>query len=134
MGDDKLGELDGIAYEERSVGESGYNLKKLLQLWSSMFTSFSILPLRLSLVIGLILSLLGFILALITFVEFFISGDVTSGYTSLFIIVTVFSGAILIALGLLGEYVGRIFLSLNKQPQYIIKNSWGNKKNLDNEK
>ena len=51
-----------------------------------------------------------------------------SGFASIFVSVTIFSGAILIALGVIGEYVGRIFISLNKKPQFVIRDSWTNKK------
>jgi len=93
-----------------------------------MSTSFSVLPLRLSMLMGLILSILGFILATIFFVEKLTDDTVPSGFASIFVAVTIFSGAILIALGLIGEYVGRIFISLNKKPQFVIRDSWPDKK------
>ena len=117
-----------VEHSQRAYGKSGYTLKKLLQVWSSMFTGFSVVPLRLSLILGSMLSILGFIFALLTFIERIIDNTVPSGYATLIIVVTIFSGAILIALGLLGEYVGRIFVSLNKKPQFIIRDSWSNKK------
>ena len=117
-----------VVHDQRSHGKSGYTIRKLLQVWSSMFTGFSVVPLRLSLILGSVLSILGFIFALLTFIERIIDNTVPSGYATLIIVVTIFSGAILIAVGLLGEYVGRIFVSLNKKPQFIIRNSWSNKK------
>ena len=117
-----------VEHSQRAYGKSGYTLKKLLQVWSSMFTGFSIVPLRLSLILGSMLSILGFIFALLTFIERIIDNTVPSGYAAMIIIVTIFSGVILIALGLLGEYVGRIFMSLNKKPQFTIRDSWSNKK------
>ena len=117
-----------VVHDQRSHGRSGYTIRKLLQVWSSMFTGFSVVPLRLSLILGSMLSILGFIFALLTFIERIIDNTVPSGYATLIIVVTIFSGAILIALGLLGEYVGRIFVSLNKKPQFIIRDSWSNKK------
>ena len=124
----KIGRVK-VVHDQRSYGKSGYNIRKLLQVWSSMFTGFSVVPLRLSLILGSMLSILGFIFALLTFIERIIDNTVPSGYATLIIVVTIFSGAILIAVGLLGEYVGRIFISLNKKPQFIIRNSWTNKKN-----
>ena len=117
-----------VVHDQRSHGKSGYTIRKLLQVWSSMFTGFSVVPLRLSLILGSVLSILGFIFALLTFIERIIDNTVPSGYATLIIVVTIFSGAILIALGLLGEYVGRIFMSLNKKPQFTIRDSWSNKK------
>ena len=93
-----------------------------------MSTGFSVVPLRLSLVLGSLLSLLGFIFALLTFIERMLDNTVPSGYATIIIAVTLFSGAILIALGLIGEYVGRIFISLNKKPQFVIRDSWSSKK------
>ena len=118
-----------VEHGKRAYGKSGYTIKKLLQVWASMFTGFSVIPLRFSLALGWILSILGFIFALITFIERIVDNTVPSGYATMIIIVTIFSGVILIALGLLGEYVGRIFISLNKKPQFIIRNSWSEKKN-----
>ena len=117
-----------VEHKERAQGKSGYTLIKMLQLWSNMSTSFSILPLRLSMFMGLTLSILGFILAVLFFIERLVDDTVTSGFASIFVSVTIFSGVILIALGLMGEYVGRIFISLNKKPQFIIRDSWSNKK------
>ena len=117
-----------VVHDQRSHGRSGYTIRKLLQVWSSMFTGFSVVPLRLSLILGSMLSILGFIFALLTFIERIIDNTVPSGYATLIIVVTIFSGAILIALGLLGEYVGRIFMSLSNKPQFTIRDSWSNKK------
>ena len=117
-----------VVHDQRSHGRSGYTIRKLLQVWSSMFTGFSVVPLRLSLILGSMLSILGFIFALLTFIERIIDNTVPSGYATIIIAVTIFAGATLIALGLLGEYVGRIFISLNKKPQFTIRDSWSNKK------
>ena len=123
----KIGKIK-VKHSERTKGKSGYTLKKLLSVWSSMSTGFSVVPLRLSLVLGSLLSLLGFIFALLTFIERMLDNTVPSGYATIIIAVTLFSGAILIALGLIGEYVGRIFISLNKKPQFVIRDSWSSKK------
>ncbi len=119
-----------VQHSQRAHGESGYTIRKLLQHWSNMSTCFSIFPLRLSLLTGLILSFFGFILAVYFFIEKItdIDNNVASGFAAIIISVIIFSGAILIALGLIGEYVGRIFISLNKKPQFVIRDSWRNKK------
>ena len=92
-----------------------------------MFSGFSVVPLRFSLILGSLLSLLGFAFAVLTFIGRLYNSSVPSGYATIIIFITIFSGAILIAVGLLGEYVGRIFVSQNKKPQFIIRNSWSNK-------
>ena len=123
----KIGRIK-IEHDQRIHGKSGYTLMKMLQLWSNMSTGFSIFPLRLSLLMGLTLSFIGFGIAIFFSVERIIYDTYPSGFASIFIAVTIFSGAILIALGLMGEYVGRIFISLNKKPQFVIRDSWSNKK------
>jgi len=128
----KIGRVK-VEHDQRAQGKSGYTLKKLLQVWSSMFTGFSIVPLRLSLIFGSMLSILGFIFALLTIIERIIDNTIPSGYATIIIVITIFSGTILIALGLLGEYVGRIFVHLNNKPQFIIRNTWSNKKKSSNQ-
>jgi len=123
----RIGRLK-VKHDQRAQGKSGYTFLKMLQLWSNMSTSFSVLPLRISMLIGLILSIFGFILAAYFFIQRIMDDAVPGGFASIFVSVTIFSGTILIALGLVGEYVGRIFISLNKKPQFIIRNSWSNKK------
>ena len=124
----KIGRIK-VEHNQRIHGKSGYTLIKMLQLWSNMSTSFSIFPLRLSLLMGSILSFIGFILAIIFLVERLIDDTFPSGLASIFVAVTIFSGAILISVGLVGEYVGRVLISLNKKPQFVIRNSFTNKKN-----
>jgi glycosyltransferase involved in cell wall biosynthesis len=117
---DKIGSVK-LDHNEREVGKSGYTYTKLIRLWLSMFTGFSLIPLRISTVFGLLLSLFGFLYALFTIIDKIFYNNYPSGYPSLIIFILIFSGAILLALGILGEYVGRVFLSLNQKPQYIIK-------------
>jgi undecaprenyl-phosphate 4-deoxy-4-formamido-L-arabinose transferase len=85
-----------------------------------MFTSFSILPLRISILFGLIFSVFGVIIGIYTVFEKLLKPSVPIGYASLFVMVSVFAGVQLIMLGMVGEYIGRIFLSLNRRPQYTI--------------
>ena len=123
----KIGRIE-VEHNQRIRGKSGYTLIKMLQLWSNMSTSFSILPLRLSLLMGSTLSCIGFILAIIFFIKRFTDNTFPSGLASIFVAVTIFSGAILISTGLIGEYVGRVLISLNKKPQFVIRNSFTKKK------
>jgi len=117
---DKIGRVK-IEHHLRQEGRSGYTVKKLISLWLNMFTSFSILPLRVSIIFGFIFSLFGVVLGIYTVLEKLSNPDMPIGYTSLFVVVSVFAGVQLIMLGMVGEYIGRVFLSLNKRPQYIIK-------------
>ena len=122
---DKIGSIK-LEHNERKVGNSGYTYTKLIRLWLSMFTGFSLLPLMVSTIFGIILSSFGFFYAIFTVIDKIFYNNYPSGYPSIIIIILIFSGAILMALGILGEYIGRVFLSLNQKPQFIIRK---NKKN-----
>jgi glycosyltransferase involved in cell wall biosynthesis len=113
-----------VEHQKRENGNSGYTFKKLLSLWLNMFTNFSILPLRISIIIGFIFSLFGFGVGIQAIIEKLINPEVPLGYTSLIIIISIFSGIQLIAIGMVGEYIGRVFLSQNKKPQYSIRRSF----------
>lgn len=117
---DKIAKLE-VEHRERAAGRSGYTLTKLVRLWLNMFTSFSILPLRVSAVIGLIFSLLGLGLGVFTVIEKLANPDLPIGYAATFVIISIFAGIQLLSLGMIGEYVGRIFMSFNKKPQYTIR-------------
>ena len=109
---------------ERQSGTTNYNLRKLLSLWLNGFTSFSVKPLRITTIIGILFALIGFVFGLYTVInKLFINIDVAWGYSTIVALLTFFNGITLIVLGMVGEYIGRIFISLNKSPQYVIKNS-----------
>lgn len=110
-----------VEHRDRETGKSGYTFRKLARLWMNMFTNFSILPLRVSVLLGAIVSMVGLILAIITVVEKFSNPDLPVGYASVMTAVLIFAGIQLVSIGVIGEYVGRIFLSQNKKPQYTIR-------------
>jgi len=110
-----------INHRNREVGESGYTLKKLLGLWMNGFTSFSVKPLRIATVLGVISALAGFLYGIVIIIQHFVLPDRVMGFASLVAILVFFGGMIMIMLGLIGEYVGRIYISMNRSPQYIIK-------------
>lgn len=108
--------------DERREGKSNYSLKKLLSLWLNGFTSFSVKPLRITTLIGVFFAAIGFIFGIYTIInKIFINNEVPVGYSTMVSLLTFFSGLILMVLGMLGEYIGRIFISLNNSPQYVIK-------------
>ena len=113
-----------VTHQLRQVGKSGYTLIKLIKLWTNMFTSFSILPLRLSIFLGLFFALIGFFLGIYSVIEHFIDPTLPAGFASITTAIFVFAGIQLISLGMIGEYIGRIFISLNKQPQYTIRQEY----------
>lgn len=109
-----------VAHEERAGGRSGYTLRKLIRLWLSVFLNFSIMPLRVATIMGLGIAGLGFTAALGVVIEALVSST-PSGWGSLMAGLLVFSGIQLVMLGLIGEYLGRIHLTLNGKPQYVIR-------------
>ena len=104
----------------REQGKSGYTTNKLMSLWLNMFTNFSVLPLRISTILGFILSLFGFSFGIFTILEKLNHPNIPPGYASLITLITIMFGVQLVAVGLIGEYIGRMFISVNKQPQYYI--------------
>lgn len=103
----------------RVAGESKYPLKKMLAFALNGISSFSIIPLRLVTLMGLITCILSGLLLLYTFYRY-LQGGVIVGWTSLITAITFFSGVILLSLGIIGEYIGRIFTEVKARPLYII--------------
>ncbi len=106
---------------ERVSGTTGYTFKKLLHLWMNGFTNFSVVPLRVASFLGVICSMIGFIAGLISVIRKIVSPDILTGYTSIIATVLFVGGIIMLLLGMIGEYVGRIFICINKTPQYVIR-------------
>ena len=110
-----------VEHRPRTHGKSGYTFKKLVSLWLNMFTNFSILPLRISIFTGFIFAIIGLVLGIRTVYASFVYPGFPAGYASIITILSIFSGIQLMAIGMVGEYLGRTFLSLNKQPQFTIR-------------
>ena len=111
-----------VNHKKRTNGASGYTIGKLISLWMNGFTSFSIKPLRVATVTGMIFSVLGFIFGIVIIIQKLMYPAVIQlGWTSNMAALIFIGGLILLVLGLVGEYMGRAFISLNKQPQYVIK-------------
>lgn len=115
-----IGNLD-MEQRERNSGQSGYNLNKLLKLWLNGFTAFSIKPLRVAAGLGVVLGCGGFLLALITIIRKLVIVNIQVGWSSLIAVNLIIGGLILIFMGLIGEYIGRIYMCINETPQYVIK-------------
>jgi undecaprenyl-phosphate 4-deoxy-4-formamido-L-arabinose transferase len=118
-----IGQLK-VKHEKRAVGKSQYNLVKLIALWLNMVTNFSIKPLRLVTFLGFFFSIVGFLLAVAGVLMKFFEPKIPLGYASLLISISILGGIQLIGLGMLGEYVGRIFLSISKMPQFVIRKKY----------
>ena len=108
-----------VNHRARELGQSGYNLGKLLGLWMNGFTSFSIKPLRLATYFGALTAFAGFIYALVIIIRHFTVGLAPLGWSSTTALLLILGGIILLVLGLIGEYIGRIFMCVNDSPQYV---------------
>ncbi|MEG0408146.1 MAG: glycosyltransferase, partial [Bacilli bacterium] len=126
MTTNKLCNVD-VHHRSREIGDSGYTFKKLISLWFNGFTSFSVKPLRISMFFGIIVALLGFILTIYSVIRKIQNPEIAQGWASTMSAITVIGGVILIVLGMIGEYIGRIYISINNFPQYVIKEFKKNK-------
>jgi undecaprenyl-phosphate 4-deoxy-4-formamido-L-arabinose transferase len=112
-------------HHPRFGGRSNYNLLKSIKVWLKLATGFSVIPLRIASLIGGCIALLSFLAALFFVVQAFVLERVPEGYPSLIVTLFFLGGIQLMGLGAVGEYVGRIFLTQNKTPQFVIKDTVG---------
>ena len=107
--------------EDRIAGESSMNYKTLINLAIEGILSYTILPLRIATVIGVLTSLFAFIYMLVVFIKTLIYGDPVQGYPTMMIVILFLGGIQLLALGILGEYIGRIFTETKNRPVYFVR-------------
>ncbi len=110
-----------VTHRKREVGQSGYTLGKLFALWINGFTAFSIKPLRIATFTGAIFAVLGIIYGIYTVIKKFVLPDVQIGFSALMSAVVFMGGAIMLLLGMIGEYLGRLYISQNKNTQFVIR-------------
>lgn len=110
-----------IHHKEREAGTSGYNLKKLVSLWMNGFTAFSEKPLRLASLMGFLCAALGFFWGIFVIIRKLVYPGIMAGYSSIVAIILLLAGINMLFLGLLGEYIGRIYICINNSPQYAIR-------------
>ena len=111
-----------VEHRDRTVGESGYSLTKLLGLWLNGFTSFSVVPLRLATLAGGLFAGAGFVFALVVVIRKLLLGAaVDAGWSSIVCLLLVIGGLLMVMVGLTGEYIGRIYVSMNAAPQYAVR-------------
>src|SRR5262249_9987751 len=104
----------------RTSGHSRYTVRRLVRLFMAMALNFSIIPLRLSTILGISMAGFGMLDLLSVVVEAF-HGRTPEGWASLMVITLLLSGVQLIMLGVLGEYLGRLYLTINDKPQCVIR-------------
>ena len=115
-----------VQHQARQVGQSGYTLKKLFNLWMNGFTAFSVKPLRLATVAGGLFAIVGMVLAVIIAVQKICLGDaIHAGWSSLICLELIIGGLVMAMCGMLGEYIGRTYISLNAAPQYVVREVCG---------
>lgn len=110
-----------VKHRNRVASTSGYTLKKLISLWMNGFTAFSVKPLRFATCCGVICSFIGSIYAVITVIRKIVNPEILVGYSSLITILLFIGGMIMLMLGIIGEYIGRIYICINNSPQYVVK-------------
>ena len=110
-----------VQHLPRAIGRSNYTLRRLVRLWLNMFVNFSVMPLRLATVTGMVLAGIGLLGVIFVFIEAMIRRDTPPGWGSLMAAVLFLSGMQLMILGIFGEYLGRIYLTLNRKPQAIVR-------------
>lgn len=118
----KIGNIE-LKQRKRASGHSGYTFGKLIRLWVNGFTAFSLKPLRVGIALGFISAAIGFIVALVALMRKIMIPTIQIGYTSQIAVILIMGGLILGVLGIIGEYVGRIYMCINNEPQYVIESS-----------
>lgn len=116
----RIGSIE-VRHEARQAGTSTYTLRRLMRLWLSAWINFSVLPLRVATVMGLLIAAIG-IGALVWVIWLWLQQEGPEyGFGWLMAAMLIFSGAQLVMLGLIGEYVGRMFLAVNQRPQSVVR-------------
>lgn len=114
-----------VEQRQRTEGKSGYTFRKLLSLWLNGFTAFSVKPLRIATFSGTLCAFIGFLYGIYIIIQKLINPAVLIGYSSIMSIILLIGGVIMLLLGMIGEYVGRIYVSVNNAPQYVIREKIG---------
>lgn len=123
-----------VTHRDRQAGESGYTLGKLLALWFNGFTAFSVKPLRIATVSGVCFAILGFLYGIYTIIKkiFINPPGLVTGFSALMSVLVFMGGMLMLMLGLVGEYMGRMYISMNNSPQFVIREMVG--KDADEER
>lgn len=116
---DRLANVE-VEHFDREEGSSGYTLKSLIRLWATIL-SFSVTPLRIASIIGVIMGGVGIIGAVVLLIRRLQDPTMALGWASTMLVILVCSGLILLFTGVVGEYVGRLFMTVNKNPQFIVR-------------
>ena len=110
-----------VEHHPRAHGSSGYSLGKLLSLALNLYTNFSLIPLQIVSGLGFVTAASGFLVGLYYLFQYLASSIAVPGFASTIIAILILGGAQLLALGVIGEYLGRLHLNVNRKPQYVIR-------------
>jgi undecaprenyl-phosphate 4-deoxy-4-formamido-L-arabinose transferase len=110
-----------VEHHSREQGSSGYSLGKLLALALNLYTNFSLIPLQIVSGLGFITAASGFLVGIYYLVQYLASSIAVPGFASTIIAILILGGVQLLALGVIGEYLGRLHLNVNRKPQYVIR-------------
>lgn len=121
---DRIAQVE-VEHRPRTHGRSGYNFAKLFTLAMNLFTNFSLVPLQVVSITGFVVAIGGILLGLYYLVQRLVGGIAVPGYASIIVAVLVLGGLQMLSLGIIGEYLGRVHLNINKRPQYSIRSTLG---------
>ena len=110
-----------VNHKQREVGKSQYTFKKLFGLWINGFTNFSVKPLRIAIFFSALFIIIALMATIVLIINRITNPDVPMGWTSMIILLLIIGAVITFILGLIGEYVGRIYICINNNPQYVIR-------------
>ena len=112
-----------VEHRDRQSGTSGYTIGKLLSLWFNGFTAFSVKPLRIATMTGAVCAMLGFLYGIYTIIKkiFINPPGLVTGFSALMSMLVFIGGMLMLMMGLVGEYMGRMYISMNNSPQYVIR-------------
>jgi glycosyltransferase involved in cell wall biosynthesis len=117
---DRIGTVD-VQHHARQEGRSGYSISKLLGLALNLYTNFSLIPLQTVSTVGLLTAAAGFLGGLYYLGQYLLKNIVVPGFASIIIAILILGGVQLLALGIMGEYLGRLHLNVNRKPQYVVR-------------
>lgn len=116
----RIGSLE-VSHDSRYNGVSNYNLRRLVRLWLTIFTSFSIMPLRLASLLGMGLAGFGLVVIVLLLLQVLLLGSDVAGWLSIICAILIFGGLQCLLIGVMGEYLGRIFLTVSHKPQSFVR-------------
>lgn len=111
-----------VMHHERFAGKGNYNLRKSITVWLKLATNFSVFPLRIATYVGFLASCIGFLLAIFFIIQHFVVEGAPAGWASTIVSVLFLGGIQLISIGIIGEYLGRLFLQHSEAPQFVVEN------------